>query len=100
MYTDFSEPSLNAGIALLRDSTKWPKGFKWNYTNSCKCAMGLFRDTWDVEGVAGSFSASKLLGIASEAGDKIFLGPAFTGRAFAGVTPEDVAAKLEELITP
>ena len=98
MYKDFSEPSLRAGIDLLRDSTQWPEGFTWNYANSCRCAMGLFRDTWDQAGMPVSTRTSALLGIEEDKGGKIFNGAAFAGRAFERITAEDVASKLEELI--
>jgi hypothetical protein len=30
---------------LLRDETKWPDGFKWDYALNSKCALGLAIDT-------------------------------------------------------
>ena len=30
---------------LLRDETKWPDGFKWDYALNSKCALGLAVDT-------------------------------------------------------
>ena len=74
MYKDFSEPSLRAGIDLLRDSSQWPEGFTWNYANSCRCAMGLFRDTWDQAGMPVSTRTSALLGIDEDKGGKVFSG--------------------------
>lgn len=98
MYKDFSEPSLRAGIDLLRDPDHWPDGFKWDFGNSCRCAMGLFRDTWDQTGYPMAGRTSNLLGIDQQKGAAIFNGPVFSGRKFEDITAEDVAAKLEELI--
>ena len=30
---------------LLRDETKWPEGFKWDYALNTKCALGLAERT-------------------------------------------------------
>lgn len=34
-------PSLTMLSEILRDKSRWPKGFEWDYSNCATCAMGL-----------------------------------------------------------
>ena len=36
-------------IELLRDPSRWPEGFHWNYDNLDKCAIGLAHATGLIE---------------------------------------------------
>lgn len=97
MYIDFSVPSAAAGIAILRDRTKWPKGFEWDYSSSCHCALGLFNEIWAEEGCRPTVDAiGQLIGITPQRAIEAFAGATIkTGKAVTSVTPEDVADILE-----
>lgn len=99
MYKDFSEPSLANGIALLRDKTKWPDGFTWDYTDSCKCAIGLFCETWAKDQLHDSATVGKMIGIDRDNAQRIFNNAGgISGVHFTDVTPEFIADRLEELV--
>jgi hypothetical protein len=97
MFKDFSEPSLENAIGLLRDRTQWPESFtKWDYVCPCTCAMGLFSKKWNkTQGVPDSEGTAKLLGISQQQGMAIF---ACLGQRYPDVTPEVVADELEKLL--
>lgn len=101
MYKDFSEPNLTNAIGLLRDKTHWPEGFEWDYSNSCKCAMGLFRDTWAQDQTPITTIVADLIGIEHKVAIEIFTNAARMGGVYtsmASITPEFIADKLEELV--
>lgn len=93
---DMSKPSLRSAIALLRDRAKWPQNFEWNYGNACRCAMGLFRDTWNAGGVVTAGETSRLIGVGKDDGDYIFL-RLHVNREACDITPDVVADKLAAL---
>jgi hypothetical protein len=43
---DLDQPCLRTLSAVLRDQTKWPAGFRWNYAHPSHCALGLGRELW------------------------------------------------------
>lgn len=48
MPFDFVEtaPSLRMLAAILRDKSRWPVGFEWDYSHCLTCAMGLAARLW------------------------------------------------------
>lgn len=103
-YVDLSKPSI-AGLAYaLRHREIWPKGFKWDFPQPDGCAIGLGGRLW---GFHGSQWLSLACGISEEDRQVIFF--AGNGRKrsvldkvfgrYSEPTPEDIAARLEALIT-
>jgi hypothetical protein len=43
---DFNQPCLRTLSAVLRDETKWPAGFYWDYRSHTTCAVGLGKRLW------------------------------------------------------
>lgn len=83
---------------LLRDPSKWPVGFSWNFYDCNRCAMGLMSAAWNIQARTPG-RAAVALGISSDQAHDIF-GSRYTGHAFPahrGHEPEDIAADLEAL---
>lgn len=90
--------------ALLRDRSRWPDGFEWDFYDCRTCAMGLSQKTWKPEREKNPTVASTaaLIGISVEKAHEIFAArPSVVwynnGPRRLGVTPEDIAADLEAL---
>ena len=90
---------LNRLIDLLRDRSKWPKGFTWNYGMTCNCAIGLAHDSFHVP--CYSTALIDWLGADRQEAEKlfdIFLAASASPRSKSGrVTSQRVANLLEEL---
>jgi len=94
MFKSFDEPNLDNAIGLLRDQSQWPEGFQWDYSRSCRCAMGLFRAKWGKPEEQPTVEAtSDLIGIPYRLGVRAFNA---AGIDYASVTPEHVAKILED----
>lgn len=79
-------------IAALRDRSKWPQGFEWDFRHRCGCALGLLDRLIFTRG--GEFERENL-GISENERYRVFIAPGPNGRAT--VTPEMVADRLERL---
>lgn len=91
--------------ALLRDRSRWPKGFVWNYVSGRTCAIGLANRHW--HGMAGSQVLAKFNPYDRA---RIFIHldselehdprPWFwqRRRPYQGVTPEQVADAIDAYI--
>ena len=98
--------------ALLRDQSKWPKDFVWNYIHPLHCAIGLLNamnithhGTYDTTSLAEFFSlpyetcltifsrAWLLLGI-----DLSDMTHKETCRAIQTITPEQIADLIDKAI--
>ena len=43
---DIGPPSLRTLADVLRDRSRWPEGFVWNYASGWGCALGMDRALW------------------------------------------------------
>jgi hypothetical protein len=44
--SNFETPSLANLSAILRDRSRWPDGFQWNYRKPSGCVLGLDKALW------------------------------------------------------
>ena len=81
---------------LLRDETKWPEGFKWDYSLNTKCALGLAYET-------GLISADEMLdpavfGLTDSEWGSIFQTPLssspYREMGYTKVTPHTVSIRI------
>lgn len=98
-------------IAALRDKSLWPPNFYWQFSNCSSCAMGLLMRMHgkSVDGGTDAFVdvTAEMLGIDAIDAKGIFCRPAWDApdyakspekqAAYAAVTPELVAARLEHI---
>lgn len=90
-------------IALLRDQSKWPAGFAWNFQSCSTCAIGLAFKTHAIGMIdEGRQYIEPVLGLTQRQGIDIFAPHTLPGGLAEGyglprreVTPEMVADKLE-----
>jgi hypothetical protein len=94
---DLSKPSVKGLAFLLRHPDKQPVGFVFRYSSCDQCAMGLARAQWAAERVLWSpvQDTAELLGISHGAASRLFMTRGFC----FGVTAEEIAADLDELVT-
>ncbi len=80
---------------LLRDKSRWPSDFRWDYAvNSC-CAMGLASLVLH-EDCDCTFSIAERCGIPHSAARDIFLNAERSlGKDFFEVSPEDIATLID-----
>lgn len=80
-------------VAALRDRSKWPKGFEWDFRSCRTCAMGLAKELYLA---TGNYSRSVADALGVNRRDALFV---FTEEDIEGaiVTPEMVADRLEKL---
>ena len=88
---DLSQPSAKALAALLRNPSKWPKGFSFNYSFCDSCAMGLSARVWDHEPTPGAMMEK--FGISAEDSNRIFM-----RRRIGNISAENIAADLDALV--
>jgi hypothetical protein len=91
--------------AALRDKSKWPVGFRWNYENCHSCAMGFACDLYPEYGGSDTANSSrmvKLFGGDEEALHEIFIGDWKDADGedirYIDVTPEMVADRIDQYI--
>jgi hypothetical protein len=89
-------PDIRVFAGILRDKSRWPKGFKWDFSNCQKCAMGLAHRLWK-ESVPKpssftSHAVGKALGLSEGESTLIFL---FGGST---TTPESVADAIDYVL--
>lgn len=89
---DLSTPSPKALAWLLRHREKWPRGFKFDFIDCNKCAMGLMHRFWFMDGLPTVELSAKALGISVHQAIEIFV-----ARQFRGSWPEAIAMDLERL---
>ena len=100
-----AEPSLADLARLLRHPDEWPTGFRWNYCDERRCAVGLARAMWPgIPVTAGDqlplwhrgkvHLPNHLYNHVRPRGWRRFLGR--SGRPF--VKPEDVASAIDRYL--
>lgn len=89
------KPDIKSFIAILRDRSTWPLGFKWDYTHCKTCAIGLAMELYQCP----MYKFEEAIGITGLDANNIFcrLTGTFKHRlkCMSGITPEDVADALE-----
>jgi hypothetical protein len=75
---------------LLRDKTKWPEGFRWNFGDFATCAIGLAQRAGLIEGVRPVDVEAADLGI-----DEMDYWQLFISSGPSPMTPERVAERLD-----
>ena len=95
--------------ALLRDRSRWPSDFKWDYSGCATCAMGLVQEYFGVDlGVhdkdmipyAMAKRTGDLIGISLKYAERIFVNLPYHvfKKEYSSITPEDVADAIDALI--
>ena len=79
---------------LLRDETKWPEGFKWDYSVTSQCALGLALKSGMMSGI-GPYAFD----LTRHEWDRIFQTPLgnryrFSEDNFGKVKPSTVALRI------
>ena len=88
--------TLQALHDLLRDETKWPAGFEWNYSLHTSCALGLAVATGLVEGSIPGPGAFELTGPAwMDIFQRPARGSACSDDNYSKVTPAIVARRIK-----
>jgi hypothetical protein len=80
---------------LLRDQTKWPEDFQWDYSDSSHCAVGLACAVGLIQGKHPSGIYGADFGISAAAFETIFM--TWDGRGPKAVTPTAVAKRIERM---
>lgn len=71
---DLSKPSLSGLSYLLRNNAIWPIGFKWDFSTTETCALGLASEYWDVPLHGGREFAKQHFGMGQADALNIFYG--------------------------
>jgi len=95
-----SKPSIHDLADLLRDRSRWPAGFVWNYCSPCNCALGLSRL---MLGMQYFCSAHNYYGLTKDLADRLFFMAAQDANGvklmdMSEVTPERVADLIDQLV--
>lgn len=69
-----SRPSLGALSFALRHPGTWPKGFRWDYNDCKKCAMGLACRLWSEIGEPNTSDMAREFAMTFEEAQGIFYG--------------------------
>ncbi len=87
-----TRPSLRELAEILRDRSRWPAGFRWDYSRCTCCAIGM---TWQLWPHLPT-EPEDAFGIDPEAAHQIFVDLEHDlGCAFDAVTPENVADAID-----
>ncbi len=81
---------------LLRDQSKWPLGFEWDYANNSKCALGLAVETGLLR--RDEVYSPAAIGLDSATWERIFqrpMGGRFNEDAYTKVKPTTVALRIK-----
>ena len=81
---------------LLRDETKWPDGFKWDYALNTKCALGLAVDTGLISG--DEMFRPAAFGLDQIEWERIFhqpMGSPYRESGYTKVKPSTVALRIK-----
>jgi len=81
----------SALVSLLRDRSRWPAGFEWNFHSRCQCAIGLSEEVGIIDTHSGF--ATEQFGVNYHPHD-IFAQGAYNPIPDSEVTPEMVADRL------
>ena len=81
---------------LLRDQTKWPDYFEWDYSDQNTCALGLAREIGLIRCRPQSASG-KTFGLAQTEFEYLFFNAHDVG-SYAAVTPEIVADRIDKVL--
>ena len=88
--------SLTMLAEILRDRSRWPGGFVWDYSHCCTCAMGMAWKLWKFDYSPHSHNMARNFGMKWEDATSIFTRLAMhLGRSEYSVTPEDVASAID-----
>ncbi len=95
-----SKTSIHDLADLLRDHSRWPAGFVWDYCSPCNCALGLSRL---MHGLKYFHVAYRFYGLTEELADRVFIRACqdksgATLMSMSEVTPERVADLIDQLI--
>ena len=92
---DLTAPSKEDLIHLLRNESKWPEGFEFNFQNCSRCAIGLAHAVWpNVIKHSASENVGDAIGISRDIAHRIF-GRGNGAMDLSRVTAADVADMLE-----
>lgn len=91
--------------AMLRDQSRWPEGFRWDFRQFSTCAMGLWDGTVGFEfnghtSIRCWGDIAVPFGFTEEGAQRIFAGEKACRAIFYGanITPEMVADELEATV--
>jgi len=92
--------------ALLRDRSRWPKGFKWDYEDCEACAIGLYmkyvgKSIFDFSNLAEALAhTAQVFNMPQQHAMYIFfyLNEEMPGKYYELVTPEVVASAIDEYL--
>src|SRR4051812_15081819 len=87
---DLSKPSLQALAYILRHRELWPEGFRWEFTDCTKCAMGLAIRLWHIHDSPCTGTMCEYFPISRPEAHHLFL-----GYSHPSITPEMVADRIE-----
>lgn len=97
-------PTLEGLAYALRHPETWPKGFHWDYRDTCHCGIGLVHELWDekvppdrAQSIEPYLSnACRLLALPYTVADDMFVGSEGYGNIECRkVKPEMIADKID-----
>jgi hypothetical protein len=93
-------PTLDSLATVLRDRSLWPYGFEWDFRQKCSCAIGMAEEIW---GPSNPFNQTAPVSELRKYAEtfcnpkkRYVLGFIPWGVTMRGVTPEDVADRIEK----
>jgi len=89
---DVGPPSLRTLADVLRDRSRWPAGFQWDYGSARTCAFGLAALLWP-EHVRTIGDLAEKLGLSMHVTFRLFFGN--HGIPASDVTPHHVADAID-----
>jgi hypothetical protein len=92
LSTDIGPPSLRTLADVLRDRSRWPEGFRWDYGSARTCGMGLAKLLWP-ERVRTIGDLADKLGLSMRVTYRLFF--VTPGIRPSDVTPHHVADAID-----
>lgn len=93
-------PDLDSLAIVLRDRSLWPYGFRWDFRQKCSCAIGMAEEIWGPSNpfnqVVPEAQVRKYAEVFCHSKRRYVLGFIPWGYTMEGVTPEDVANRIEK----
>ena len=89
--------------ALLRDRSRWPQDFVWNYRNCATCAMGLIEEYFGVSIPYASHrktyeAVAAVVDISPENANRVFIHAGGATQDMGTILPEDVADVIDKIV--